>query len=379
MRDAYILEAIRTPTGKNGGALASVRSDELLAQTLSALADRTGIDPADVEDVVGGCVTQVGEQGCNVIRNAVLASGWPQEVPGTSVNRLCGSSQQAVNFAAMEVMSGAADLVVGCGTESMTRVPMGSDVGPFHPGLEDRYDLVPQGESSELMADKYGIERAAVDALAYESHRRATHAWEQGWFEREVIPVSLEDGNKVTRDEGPRADTSLEKISSLKPVFRPDGVTSAGSSSQISDGAAALLIGSKEKAEQLGLRPLARFVSFAAVGVNPTIMLEGPIPATRLALNKAGLELSDIDIFEVNEAFASVVCAWQKTLEVDAAKVNVNGGAIALGHPLGASGARLLVTLTHALQRQNARYGLSAMCIGFGQGTGTIIEAVNGS
>ncbi len=383
MRDAYILEACRTPMGKNRGVFADVRSDELLAQCLNAIVERTKIDAARVDDVVGGCVTQTQEQGCNVIRNAVLAAGWPESVPGTSVNRLCGSSQQAVSFAAMEVMSGQADLTVGCGTESMTRVPMGSDVGAFHPELDERFDLVPQGESSELMADRYGITREMVDQLSAESHRRALHAAAEGYFDREIVPVLVTDRTtgkllkKIEKDEGPRADTSVEKIGGLKTIFRADGgITTAGSSSQISDGAAAILIGTKEIAAELGLTPRARIVATAAVGTNPTIMLEGPIPATRKVLDRAGLKLEDIDAFEVNEAFASVVCAWENELGVDHSKVNLTGGAVALGHPLGASGARLLVTLLHEIERQGMRYGLSTMCIGFGQGTGTIIERV---
>ena len=381
MPDAFILEAVRTPTGKNGGQLADVRGDQLLAECLNGIVERTKIDPAQVEDVVGGCVTQTQEQGVCVIRQAVLAAGWPQTVPGVTLNRLCSSGAQAVGFAAMEVMSGQNDLAVGCGMESMTRVPMGSDGVSFNPNLAERYDMVPQGVSAELMAERWGLDRKALDAFSYESHRKALHAVHEGRFKREIVPVPVRDAKgkvvrTVSEDQGPRADTSPEKLGSLKPVFRPDGVITAGSSSQISDGAAAVLIGSEKKAKQLGLRPRARIVAHAQVGVDPTLMLSGPIPATTAALAKAGLKLEQIDLFEINEAFASVVLAWQKELSVDPRKVNVNGGAIALGHPLGCTGARLVTTLLHELERQQLRYGLVTLCVGLGMGTATIIERV---
>ncbi|MBI3724206.1 thiolase family protein [bacterium] len=382
MADAFVLDAVRTPMGKNGGQLSSVRGDQLLAECLRALEKRTKLDARQVEDVVGGCVTQTGEQGVNVIRQAVLAAGWPHEVPGVSLNRLCGSGQQAVWFAALEVMSGQADLAVGCGMESMSRTPMGSDVGSFNPTVTERHEIISQGLSAELVAERYGITRAEIDEFSFESHRKAVHAMKEGRFKNEIVPVPILDAEgNVTRtatdDEGPRPDANLEKMRTLKPVFKPDGVITAGSSSQITDGAAAVLIGTREKAKQLGLRPRARFVAHAQVGVDPTIMLTGPIPATRKVLEKAKLQLSDIDLVEINEAFSSVVLAWKKELSVDARKINVNGGAVALGHPLGCTGARLVTSLVNELERQKLRYGLVTMCIGFGQGTATIIERVS--
>ena len=375
MTDAYILDACRTPMGKNGGQLAPVRGDQLLADCLDGLATRNDLDPVHVEDVVGGCVTQHQEQGVCVIRQAVLAAGWPQSVPGVTLNRLCSSGAQAVAFAAMEVQSGTADLTVGCGMESMSRVPMGSDFGGWNPNLTERYDMVSQGISAELVAERFGITRAQIDAFSYESHRRALHAQQEGRFAREIVPLSV-GGKRIDTDEGPRADTTLEKMASLRPVFKPDGVISAGASSQISDGAAAVLIGSEAKAKALGLKPRARILAHAQVGVDPTLMLTGPIPATERALAKAGLKLDQIDLFEVNEAFASVVLAWQQALDVDPDKVNVNGGAIALGHPLGCTGAKLFATLLHELERQELRYGLVTLCVGLGMGTATIIERV---
>lgn len=381
MAEAFILDCVRTPMGKNGGQFADVRGDQLLAECLKALEKRNKLDPLQVEDVVGGCVTQTGEQGVNIIRQAVLAAGWPQEVPGVSVNRLCGSGQQATYFAALEVMGGQSDLTVGCGQESMSRTPMGSDVGSFNPNLMERYELVSQGISAELIAEKWKLTRAEIDQFSFESHRKAVHAMKEGRFKNEIIPVEVTDKTgKVIKtldtDEGPRADAKLEKMATLKPAFKPDGVITAGSSSQITDGASAVLIGTKEKAKQLGLKTRARFVAHAQSGVDPTIMLTGPIPATKKVLEKAKLKLSDIDLFEINEAFATVVMAWQKELGIDARKVNVNGGAIALGHPLGATGARLITTMVNELERQKLRYGLITMCIGFGQGTATIIERV---
>ncbi|MCO5165979.1 MAG: thiolase family protein [Planctomycetes bacterium] len=364
--------------GKNGGQLAQVRGDQLLAECLNGLVRRNALDPAQVDDVVGGCVTQVQEQGVCVIRQAVLAAGWPISVPAVTLNRLCGSGQQAVAFAAMEVMSGQAGLTVGCGLESMSRVPMGSDVGTFNERLTERFDMVPQGISAELIAERWGITRQQVDEFSYESHRKALHAMHEGRFKNEVVPVEVREKGKVvrtvTQDEGPRADTTAQKIGTLKPAFKPDGIITAGSSSQITDGAAAVLLASEAKAKALGKRPRARVVAHAQVGVDPTMMLTGPIPATRKVLDMAGLKLEQIDLFEVNEAFASVVLAWQKELGVDPAKVNVNGGAVALGHPLGASGARLVTTLLNELERQQLRYGLVTMCIGLGMGTATIIE-----
>lgn len=382
MPEAYILDAIRTPIGKRDGSLSDVRSDELFAILLRALVERTGLDPMLVEDVIVGCVTQTSEQGVNIARNAVLAAGWPQEIPGTSVNRLCGSGQQGVNFAAQAVMSGSCDLVIGGGTESMTRVAMGSDVGSFNPNLEERYALVPQGVSAEIVAEFAGATREEIDQFSFESHRRALHAIEEGRFEREIVVVHKQDKQgrvieSVSRDEGPRAGTSAAKIGQLKPAFKKDGVISAGSSSQISDGAALMLIGSKEMADKLGIKPRAKIVSMCAVGVNPTSMLTGPVPATHKVLEKAGMAIEDIDLFEVNEAFASVPLYWSKETGVSLDKVNVNGGAVALGHPLGASGCRLMVTLLHELERQELRYGISTLCIGMGQGIATLIERLD--
>jgi acetyl-CoA acyltransferase len=378
MRNAVIVEACRTPIGKKDGWLRNIRSDDLFTIVLNALLERTGVQGADLEDVILGCVTQIGEQGVNIARNAALAAGLPVTVPGTSVNRLCGSSQQAATFAAQAVMSGMNELVVGGGTESMTRVAMGSDVGTFSEKITDRFELVSQGIAAELIAEKWGISREEIDRFSYESHRKALHAQQEGRFRREIVPVEVREGEKVVavieKDEGPRADTSIEKMAKLKPAFKEGGVITAGSSSQVSDGAAGLLIASEERAKKLGLKPRARFVASVAVGVDPTLMLTGPIPATKKVLAKAGLALKEIDLFEVNEAFAPVVIAWLRETGADPAKVNVNGGAVALGHPLGASGARLLTTLLHELERQNLRYGLSTMCIGMGQGIATIIE-----
>ena len=379
---AYIVDAVRTPMGRNGGQLSGVRSDDLLATCLNALVERNGFDPLQVEDVVGGCVTQVQEQGMSTIRQAVLAAGWPLEVPAVSLNRLCGSGQQAVAFAAMEIQSGHADLAVGCGMESMSRVPMGSDVGAISKNLTKRYDVVPQGISAELMAERWGITRAEIDQFSYDSHRKALHAQAEGRFDNEIVPVRiLDDAGKVlhaiTKDEGPRADTTLAKMAGLRPVFKPDGIISAGASSQLTDGAAAVLLASKAKAQELGLKTRARIVAHAEIGVDPTLMLSGPIPATEKVLKKAGLTLDQIDLVEINEAFASVVLAWQKQLGADISKVNVNGGAIALGHPLGCTGSKLFATLLNELERQELRYGLVTMCIGWGMGTATIIERVS--
>ncbi|MBL4844130.1 MAG: thiolase family protein [Planctomycetes bacterium] len=375
MPDALIIDAIRTPMGRKGGQLSEVRGDQLLAECLQALVRRNGFDPAEVEDVVGGCVTQTDEQGVCVIRQSVLASGWPQTVPGVTLNRLCGSGQQAVAFAAQEIQSGQSDLTVGCGMESMSRVPMGSDVGSFNDELGRRYDVVGQGISAELMAERWSLTRADLDTFSAESHAKAIAAQDAGRFEGEIVPVTV-GGKEISVDEGPRRDTSAAKIGGLRPAFKPDGIVTAGSSSQITDGAAAVLLASPAKAEALGLRARARIVSHAQVGVDPTLMLSGPIPATRKALDKAGLTLDQIDLFEVNEAFASVVLAWQKELAVDVSKVNVNGGAIALGHPLGCTGSKLFATLLNELERREARYGLIAMCIGWGMGTATIIERI---
>jgi acetyl-CoA acyltransferase len=386
MPEALIVDAVRTPVGKRNGALSKVRPDDLLALALRAVVDRAKVDPALVEDVVAGCVTQIGEQSMNVAREGALIAGFPQEVPGTTVERFCGSGQQAVNFAAQAVKSGAMDVVIGGGVESMSRAPMGSDAmanpdpfgdsaGPISPRLSALYEIIPQGLSANRIALKYGIDREAQDRLAYQSHQKAVAAIDEGRFKNEIVPVSVAGNSHVVdTDEGPRRETTYEKIASLAPAFEPEGMITAGNSSQISDGAAAVLVMSEAMVKELGLTPRARIVATSAVGTDPTLMLEGPIPATAKVLHKAGMQLSDIHLFEVNEAFATVVLAWLKETGADPEKVNYNGGAIALGHPLGCSGARLITTCLNELERQQARYGLVTMCIGHGMGIGTIIE-----
>ena len=386
MNNAVIVDAIRTPLGKRNGKLKDWHPVDLVSETLNALVERTGIDPGIVDDVVMGCVMQVGEQGVNVARNAVLAAGWPESVPGTTIDRQCGSSQQAAHFAAQGVMAGAYDVVVASGVEIMTRVPMGASMGdgkfgwPFGPKVGERYQpqggLVPQGISAELIADKWGISRDDMDRFGVMSQERAARATREGRFEREILPVKDAEGNMMTADEGIR-DTTMESLGKLKPSFRPEeegGRVTAGNSSQITDGAAALLIMSEAKAKALGLTPRARFVNFSLAGDDPRYMLTAPIPATRKVLERAGLTMNDIDITEINEAFASVVLAWEKELRPDMEKVNPNGGAIALGHPLGASGARLMTTLLNELERTGGRYGLQTMCEGGGMANATIIE-----
>jgi acetyl-CoA acyltransferase len=388
MSDAVIVAAVRSAIGKKKGALANTRADDLLARLLQEVTRRAGIDAAEVEDVVAGCVTQIGEQGFNIARTAALMAGYPIEVTGTTVNRQCGSSQQAIHFAAQAVASGAMDAVVACGVESMTRVPMGSDGAmglpgvapaiPFSPMFTEKYTFVPQHQSAELIADKWGISRAECEAYSVESHQRAARARESGRFRDEIaaLAVTGPDGAALTfdQDEGIRPDTTAEKLAGLKWVVKPDGVVTAGTASQISDGAAAVLVMSADKANKLGLKPRARIRAMAVAGVDPTMMLHGVIPATQKALAKAGLTKSDIGLVEINEAFASVVLAWSKELDWKLDHVNVNGGAVALGHPLGASGARLMTTLLHEMEKRDVKYGLQTMCIGFGQATCTIIE-----
>ena len=383
MREAVIVDAVRTPVGRREGSLKGWHPVDLLAHTLQAIAQRNKLDPALVDDVVAGCVGQVGEQAFNVARNAVLAAGYPESVPGTTVDRQCGSSQQAAHFAAQGVIAGSYDIAIACGVECMTRVPMGSNGAgpgkPFGPRVARRYNDVVfhQGVGAEMMAERWKISRTELDEFSLESHARAARATGEGRFCNEIIPVPIETENgasHMTRDEGIRANSSLEKMATLKPAFKPDGVVTAGNSSQISDGAAALLIMERGTAERLGLRPLARFVAFAMAAEDPIIMLSAPIPATRKVLDRAGLKISDIDLAEVNEAFASVPLAWQRETGLDLAKVNVNGGAVALGHPLGASGARLMTTLVHELQRSGGRYGLQTMCEGGGMANATVIE-----
>ena len=383
MTEAVIVEAVRTAIGRRGGKLSPVRPDDLLALALRELVTRAGVDPAEVDDVIAGCVTQTGEQGMNIARASALIAGFPIEVPGTTINRFCGSGQQAVNFAAQGVLSGAQDVVIGAGVENMSRVPMGSDAfgpgeGPVSPKLMDLFEIIPQGNSAEMIAKKWGFSREQLDEFAYQSHVKAGQAIQEGRFAREIFPVEVKQNGtsyEFAVDEGVRIPPSREKMAQLKPSFQEDGgVVTAGNSSQISDGAAAVLIMTREKAKELGLKPRGRIVAQAIVGSEPTIMLTGPIPATQKVLRKAGLLLKDIDLFEVNEAFAPVVLAWQHETGADMEKVNYSGGAIALGHPLGASGARLITTLLHELERQDARYGLSTMCIGYGMGIATIVE-----
>jgi acetyl-CoA acyltransferase len=379
MQSAVIVGAVRTAVGRKSGKLAGVRPDDLLADTLLALVERTKIDPSGVEDVVIGCVDQLGEQGMNIARNAALIAGLPLDVCGTTLDRMCGSGQQAANFAAMGVMAGQYECVIAGGIENMTRVPMGSNAvgpgeGPFSPRLQVQYNIIPQGLSAEMVAEKWGLKREELDEFSAHSHEKAGRAIAEGRFKREIVPIRLPDGSIFDMDEGVRVPVNREKMAALTASFKPDGVVTAGNSSQISDGASALLIMSEARAKAQDLRPRARIVATALAGVDPTIMLTGPIPATQRVLKKAGLRLDQIDLFEINEAFASVVLAWERELHADMARVNVNGGAIALGHPLGCSGAKLMTTLLHELERTGKRFGLQTMCIGFGQGIATIIE-----
>jgi acetyl-CoA acyltransferase len=390
MKNAVIIDAVRTPVGRRNGMLKDIHAVDLASIPLEALVSRNDLDPALVDDVIMGNVSQVGEQAYNIGRNAALAAGFPESVTGVTIDRQCGSSQQSVHFAAQAIMAGVQDVVIAAGVESMTRIPMGISAQqgpglPFGPKVFERYvnGLVPQGISAEMIVEKWGITRAELDELSLQSHQRAALATEEGRFETQIVPVEVtgEDGSTraVTRDEGIRWDTSLEKLGSLQPAFQADGTITAGNSSQISDGAAALLIMSEDKAEELGLTPKARIHTMAMAGVDPVIMLTGPIPATEKALQRSGLNIEDIDLFEVNEAFAAVLIAWR--MEHGGAdpmalweKTNVNGGAIALGHPLGASGARLMTTLLWELDRTGGRYGLQTMCEGGGMANATIIE-----
>ncbi|HVE45954.1 MAG TPA: thiolase family protein [Acidimicrobiales bacterium] len=393
MGAAVVVDAVRTACGRRNGKLAGWHSTDLAASVLRAVVERSDLDPAMVDDVIMGCVMQVGEQSLNVGRNAVLAAGFPESVPGTSIDRQCGSSQQAVHFAAQAVMAGAADVVIAAGVESMSRVPMGVSmqvVGagmPFGPAVLARYagegGLVPQGVAAELMAERWGLSREALDEYAAGSQQKAFRARDEGRFAAEILPLPVRDqnghatGEMFGADEGVRAGTTAAILAGLKPAFTPGGTVTAGNSSQISDGAAAVLVMSEERCSALGLSPRARLCAFALAGVDPVLMLSGPIPATQKVLERAKLSIYDIDVFEVNEAFASVVLAWATELRPDMAKVNVNGGAIALGHPIGASGARLLTTLVHELERRKGRYGLQVMCTGGGQATALIVERVD--
>ncbi len=390
MTNAVIVDAVRTAGGKRNGKLKNWHAVDLASEPLKALVERNDLDPALVDDVIMGCVMQVAEQSLNIGRNAALAAGFPESVPATTIDRQCGSSQQALHFAAQGVIAGAYDVVIAGGVESMTRTPMGSsvvrDLGfPFGPRMMARYaergGLVSQGEGAELIAEQWDISREQLDEFSVRSHQRAAAATAEGRFEREIIPVAIRDDEghdtdeQITTDEGIRPDSSVEVLGNLKTVFRPEnGRVTAGNSSQITDGASAVLVMSEEKAAQLGLTPRARFHSFAVVGSDPIKMLTGPIPATQKILERAKLTLDDIDLVEINEAFASVVLAWQKETGADLDKVNVNGGAIALGHPLGASGAKLAGTLLNELERTGGRYGLLTMCEGGGMANATILE-----
>ena len=380
MREAVIVEAVRTPVGKRNGGLATMHAADLSADVLNALVERTGIDPAEVDDVIWGCVSQVGDQSSNIGRYSVLAAGWPETIPGTTINRACGSSQQALEFAVQAVLSGHQDLVVAGGVEVMSRVPLGAaKVGgePYGPRARARYQNFSfnQGLSAELIAQKWGLGRARLDAFAALSHERAALAQDTGAFDDQIIPVVVgEDGVSVTRDEGIRRGTSVESLARLKPAFTEDGVIHAGNSSQISDGAAALLVTTPERARELGLDPIVRYRAGVVVGADPVLMLTGPIPATEKVLRKAGVGVREIGVFEVNEAFAPIPLAWAAEIGADPGKLNPLGGAIALGHPLGASGAVLTTRMIHHMRRHGIRYGLQTMCEGGGTANATLFE-----
>jgi acetyl-CoA acyltransferase len=384
-REVVIVEAVRTPIGRGHeqkGYYKDTHASNLLAKTYAELINRAGIEPSEVEDVVAGCVQQFGEQGINIGRNAWLEAGLPIETPATTVDRQCGSAQQAINFGAALVASGVHDTVIGGGVEHMGHISFADSMAVMHehgmafsPQLMERYNLVPQGISAEMIADKWEIPRSELDEIGLRSHQLAVRATEEGRFEREIIPFQV-NGDTYVQDQGPRPDTSLEKLSELKPAFKEDGKITAGNSSQVSDGAAAVLLMTREKADELGLEPRAVIVDQTTVGVDPVMMLTGPIPATRKLLERNGMKIDDIDLIEINEAFASVVAAWRRELEPDMDRVNVNGGAIALGHPLGSTGARLVTTLLHEMERSDKETGLVTMCCGGGLGTGTLIKRV---
>jgi acetyl-CoA acetyltransferase family protein len=383
-REVVIVEAVRTPIGRGHpekGYYRDLHPSNLLARTYKELFERAGVDPAETGDVIAGCVSQFGEQGLNIGRNAWLEAGLPMETPATTVDRQCGSAQQAVNFAAALIASGVHDVAVGSGVEHMGHLPFAAVAkvseefgAPFSPELMERYGLIPQGLSAEMIADQWEIARAELDEFGLRSQQRAIQATEEGRFEREMVPFAV-NGDTYMTDQGLREST-LEGLSQLKPAFKPDGKITAGNSSQVSDGAAAVLLMAREKADALGLKPRARIYDQTTVGVDPVIMLTGPIPATRKLLERNGMKMDDIDLVEINEAFASVVVAWQRELEPDMDRVNVNGGAIALGHPLGSTGARLLTTLLHEMERTDKEMGLVTMCCGGGLGTGTLIQRI---
>lgn len=381
-RDVVIVEAVRTPVGKRNGAFRELHPVQLAAVALDAVTKRGKIEKGLIEDIVMGCVTPIHEQAFNIGRLSALEAGFPITVPAVTINRLCGSGQQAIHFAAQEIKSGDMDITIAAGVEHMTKVPILTDGNErtIPSSLHEKYQIVHQGVSAEMIAEKYGITREQLDTYALESHRRAIQAIESRRFQREIVPLSGVDkeGNEilVESDEGPRRDTSYEALANLKTVFKENGVITAGNASQISDGAAAILLMDSEKAKELGCKARARIVNQVVVGSDPTTMLDGVIPATKKVLQKSNLTIQDIDVIEINEAFASVVLAWQKEMEADLQKVNVNGGAIALGHPLGATGAKLMTSLLHELERRQGRYGLLTICIGHGMSTATIIERI---
>ena len=380
MVDAYIVEAVRSPVGRRNGGLAEVHPAELSAQVLAALVDRAGIDPAVIDDVVWGCVGQIGEQSSDIARTAALTAGWPETITGVTVDRQCGSSQQSLHFAAAGVIAGQYDVVVAGGVESMSQVTIGSaaefGAGPFPERFQARYGIPNQGVGAELMAERWGLSRTQLDEFAVASHEKAAAAQDSHAFDDQIVPIRRADGSIVTADEGIRRGTSVETLAGLKPAFKEDGVIHAGNASQISDGSAALLVMSGEKAKELGCTPIARVHTAVLAGADPVVMLSAPIPATQKALRKSGLNVGDIGVFEINEAFASVPMAWQVEIGADDKVLNPNGGTIALGHPLGGSGARLLTTMLHHMRANNIRYGLQSMCEGGGQANATIVELV---
>jgi len=382
MAEAVIVEAVRSPLGKRNGGLSGVHSADLSAQVLNGLVNKVGIDPEIVDDVIWGCVSQAGEQAIDIARTAVLAAGWPETVPGVTVDRQCGSSQQSIHFAAAGVVAGHYDVVVAGGVESMSRTPMGSSLAnggnPYPQGFKDRYHQTPnQGIGAEMIAEQWGFDRLALDEFSLGSHEKAAAAQDSGAFDDQIVGIKVADGHEKTvvlKDEGIRRGTPMEKMASLKPAFKEDGVIHAGNSSQITDGSAAILFMSAEKAKELGLKPLAKVHTATLAGANPVIMLTAPIPATQKVLKKSGLSIDDIGAYEVNEAFAPVPLAWLKDIGADEKKLNPNGGAIALGHPLGGSGARLMTTLLYHMRDKGIRYGLQTMCEGGGQANATIVE-----
>jgi acetyl-CoA acyltransferase len=379
MAEAVIVEAVRSPVGKRNGGLSGVHPAELSAQVLNGLVERAGVDPEIVDDVIWGCVGQAGDQALDIARTAVLTAGWPESVPGVTVDRQCGSSQQSVHFAAAGVVAGHYDVVVAGGVESMSRVPMGSTIAaggnPFPDGFMARYGVAPnQGIGAEMIAERWGFDRTALDEFSVGSHEKAAAAQDSGAFDDQIVAIKDADGNAMLKDEGIRRGGSVEKLAQLKPAFKEDGVIHAGNASQISDGSAALLFMSAEKAKSLGLKPIARVHTAVLAGADPVIMLTAPIPATQKALKRSGLRLDEIGVFEVNEAFAPVPMAWLADIGADEKNLNPNGGAIALGHPLGGSGARIMTTMLYHMRDKGIRYGLQTMCEGGGQANATILE-----